>query len=379
MISPTDKCCEPCAQVANGFFQIQRPQQKHTMKKVLIIGLGGVGTISALALWKNQKCEVTLVVRSDYDRMVKDGVTIKLRTHGTFEGWRPHHVALLVEKAREEIGEFDYILLTTKNIPDSGVKCEDIVRPAVTPRLVIILLQNGLGIEVPMIEAFPNNIILLGVSLIASAFKNGVIENPGKDHVLLGDFRAAHNSTLPGTQEAMEEFCSMYQDPDPEVNHIAIDPECETTRWQKLLYNSVFNVITAIVEMDATRCQIVGVNDTLFRPAMREVIAIAKLEGVTIPEDTIERFIHIGDGMFYLPLMCVDRRKNQLIEMEVILGNPLKVAKKNGVATPILSTCYQLLKLVQFKTMEARGMVTIDEADYQGSSDDYKPPYEYAL
>lgn len=141
----------------------------------------------------------------------------------------------------------------------------------------------------------------------------------------------------------------------------------------------MFNVITAIVEMDATRCQIVGVNDTLFRPAMREVIAIAKLEGVTIPEDTIERFIHIGDGMFYLPLMCVDRRKNQLIEMEVILGNPLKVAKKNGVATPILSTCYQLLKLVQFKTMEARGMVTIDEADYQGSSDDYKPPYEYAL
>ena len=47
--------------------------------------------------------------------------------------------------------------------------------------------------------------------------------------------------------------------------------------------------------------------------------------------------------------MCVDVRKGQLMELEIILGNPMRIAKENNVATPILSTIYPLLKLVQFR------------------------------
>lgn len=344
------------------------------MKNVLVIGSGGVGTIATLLLSLNQKANVTLVVRLDYDKVTTEGIAIRSRTYGSFDGWRPQNVARSVTEATEKFGPFDYILLTTKNIPDGPITCEEVVRPAVLPCLVIIMMQNGLGIEEPMMKEFPNNIILLAVLLIALAYRNGIVENPGKDHITLGDFRAAHNCTLPGTEEAMRNFIEIYRNPDPQVNYIAVDDDCRTTRWQKLVYNSVFNVITAILEVDVTRCQIAGLNDPLFRPAMQEVIAIAASEGVTIPADTIERFIHIGDGMFYSPLMCVDRRKNQLIEMEVILGNPLRIAQKNGVSTPILLVLYQLLKVVQFKTKEATGVIKINPGDFQYNSDEY-PKY----
>ena len=341
------------------------------MKNVLVIGSGGVGTIAALLLSLNRKANVTLVVRLDYDKVKAEGISIRSKTYGSIDGWKPQNVARSVTEAAELFGPFDFILLTTKNIPDGPMTCEDVVRPAVLPQLVIIMMQNGLGIEEPMMQAFPDNIILLAVLLIALAYKNGVVENPGKDHVTLGDFRAAHKCSLPGTRDAMEGFIEIYRNPDQNVNYIAIDDDCRTTRWQKLVYNSVFNVVTAILETDVTRCQIAGLNDSLFRPAMQEVIDIAASEGVTIPKDTIERFIHIGDGMFYSPLMCVDRRKNQLIEMEVILGNPLRIARKNGVQTPILLVLYQLLKVVQFKTKEATGAIKIDPKDYQYNSDDY--------
>lgn len=55
---------------------------------------------------------------------------------------------------------------------------------------MIILLQNGLGIENPMFEAFPNHLILSGVSLIGSTYYHGHVKNLGKDFVYLGDFKS---------------------------------------------------------------------------------------------------------------------------------------------------------------------------------------------
>lgn len=75
---------------------------------------------------------------------------------------------------------------------------------------------------------------------------------------------------------------------------------------------------------------------------------------------------------FYSPSMCVDVRKGQLMELEIILGNPMRIAKENNVPTPILSTIYPLLKLVQFRLKEEKKMFEIDKNDFQGNSDDYQ-------
>lgn len=42
-------------------------------------------------------------------------------------------------------------------------------------------------------------------------------------------------------------------------------------------------------------------------------------------------FTEITRNKVFKPSMCVDRDKGQLMELEVILGNPIRIAKRNGV------------------------------------------------
>ena len=49
----------------------------------------------------------------------------------------------------------------------------------------------------------------------------------------------------------------------------------------------MFNTITAIVGLDINSLQINGANDTLFRPAMKEISAIAASEGVESAADAV--------------------------------------------------------------------------------------------
>lgn len=344
---------------------------------VLVVGSGGVGAIAALSLTLNGKCDATLVVRSDYDQVVECGYTIMSVTYGDFNGWRPTNVARSVEEAAEKYGPFDFLVLTTKNIPDGPITCEEIIRPAVTDGLTtIVLIENGIGIEKPMIELFPKCVILSAVSLIGSVNVNCVVSNLHKDIIYLAPFDNP-NVEAQVCKEKTAHFASIYQNEDPRVNSVIVEERASRSRWDKLVNNSVLNQITAITGLDVNRCQINGANASLFGPAMDEVYAIAASEGVAIDPATKNKFLHVADGSFFASSMLVDLKKSQLMEMEVILGNPLRIAARNGVKTPILSTIYEILKMVQFRTKEHNGLIKINESEYQGrSSDDYPEIFE---
>lgn len=57
--------------------------------RVLIVGTGGVGTMSAYALEKGGKAEVTAVMRSNYEAVKSNGVNIESIQYGKIEGFRP--------------------------------------------------------------------------------------------------------------------------------------------------------------------------------------------------------------------------------------------------------------------------------------------------
>ena len=59
--------------------------------------------------------------------------------------------------------------------------------------------------------------------------------------------------------------------------------------------------------------------------------------------------------------MGVDVQKGNPIELEVILGNLLTVARELKVETPTLDILYELLKVVQFRLKEKQGLITLPE------------------
>lgn len=58
--------------------------------RVLIVGAGGVGTMAAYALETGGRAAVTLVLRSNYATVEKQGFSIDSIEHGhDITGWRP--------------------------------------------------------------------------------------------------------------------------------------------------------------------------------------------------------------------------------------------------------------------------------------------------
>lgn len=60
-----------------------------TKSKVLLVGCGGVGTIAALNLEQSGRANVTVVLRSNYEKVVASGFDIKSVDHGTIKAWKP--------------------------------------------------------------------------------------------------------------------------------------------------------------------------------------------------------------------------------------------------------------------------------------------------
>lgn len=321
--------------------------------KILIVGLGGVGVIAAYALQYGEKAEVTALIRSDYDRVIEKGYEINSCDYGHIEGFRPTHVVKTIEDAKK-YGEFDFILVTTKNLPDITT-VEDVFADAVTEKTTIVLLQNGFGIEKTTLKRFPGHFILSGVSMISSANFHGVVEHVGTDSLKLGYFDNGVNTTEEQIAKA-KEFIELY---DNEKIDCHYDEDVKFSRWRKLIYNASFNTIGALVDLDVGRIHEAGGIETLIKPAMREIIKVAASDGVTLPESIMDAMIHSDDGVWYAPSMVVDVRKGNQIELEVILGNVVDVAKENNVDIPVLYTIYNLLHLVQFRLKEKNGYVVL--------------------
>lgn len=253
---------------------------------------------------------------------------------------------------------FDFILVTTKNIPDVSPTASDIIEPAVTPgKTAIVLSQNGINIEKPIIPRFPTNPIISSVSYIgATERSHGNILHDDPDAQKIGPF---HNPGVPAqvAEEAAKRYIDIYN-PDGKLE-VVCDADVRRVRWRKLLYNASYISVSTILRMDTPRMRMSGhVIDDLIRPIMKEVLAAARADGVTdFPDDLSETVIRADPiDTAFRPSMCQDIEKGNLIELDNIVGEPLREGESKGVSMPTLRTVYGLLKGLQLKVEESKGM-----------------------
>ncbi|OLN87237.1 hypothetical protein CCHL11_03669 [Colletotrichum chlorophyti] len=334
--------------------------------RVLLVGSGGIGTIAALNLECGGQAKVTAVLRSNYDAVSRNGFIIKSCEHGDLEGWRPAQgqrnpaavLKAVPNTSSLELGrQFEYIVCCTKNIPDAAPSLCDTIAPAVSPATVIVLIQNGLNIQLPFFQRFPSNIVLSGVSRIdAHEHSPGVVEQKQHDLLYVGAFKSSHMGDEE-QQQAARHFVAMYGAGGKTT--CLYRPEVEFDRWEKLVYNASFNPICALTGLNTGELQRTGrMMDTMVIPAMREVLEAARGAGHELPKDIIDSTIRLnpieGD---IAPSMQVDFQKGNLIEHENILGEVVREAQKHSVATPVLSVLYELCCGHQWRFKQDKGHV----------------------
>jgi 2-dehydropantoate 2-reductase len=302
---------------------------------VLIVGAGAVGALFGSALAR-QGARVSVVCRSDYDAVSRDGYDIHSKVFGDHR-FRPANVYRNVADCREPP---DYLLLTSKVL--ENVDRAALIRPAVGPRTVIVLIQNGVDIEPPIAEAFPDNELLSSLAFVAvGRGAPGQVNHLSLGSLIMGRYPA-------GVTPAAQALAAAFE---------AGKVPCKLTenvigaRWQKAVWNAVFNPISILGGVLDTNAMLRTDAEVAFcRNAMQEVCDVAQAAGHPQSPNLIEQMLATTRAMpAYKSSMALDYENKRPMEIEAILGNTVRAARKAGVATPNLDAIYALAKMVAGK------------------------------
>jgi 2-dehydropantoate 2-reductase len=133
------------------------------------------------------------------------------------------------EEAVREDAPFDYILVTLKALPEV-YNVADIIAPAVSKDTTIVLIQNGLGVEEPIVERFPDNPIVSIVAYIGtSQTEPGTIKMVGRESLLTGPYLGSKVNS----EKQRNAFIGYLKEGGVDVNVVE---DVERIRWQKLFW-----------------------------------------------------------------------------------------------------------------------------------------------
>lgn len=305
------------------------------MTSILIVGAGSVGALFGSALAR-QDAQVSVVCRSDYDVVSRQGYDIVSPTLGNHR-FQPHQVLREVAECKTPP---DFLILTVKVL--EGVDRAALIRPAVGPGTVIVLIENGVDIEAEIATAFPENEILSGLALVGvGRSAPGQVHHQSMGQLNLGRYPG-------GPSAAAERLAALFNGGGIGCK---VTEDVVGARWQKAVWNASFNPIS-ITGGAIDSAVILGTPEStaLVQRAMEEVCAVAAAAGHPMHPKLIEQLLSATRSIPpYYTSMAQDYQAGRPMEIEAILGNTVRIARKRGVSTPVLETLYALTKMIEAK------------------------------
>lgn len=308
------------------------------MTKALIFGAGGVGCCYGYVLDK-AGVEMTAVCRTNYEAVKSKGITMRSAIWG-HHNYHPHTVRAVADAN----GPFDYILVCSKAFPGTA----RLIRDAVSPQTAIVLAQNGIAIEDEYAELYPSNTIISGVVYCpVTQVEPGIVEMGPLEKFEIGTFpKTAPSEAKAKAQRLSDLFAAAGA-------HAPVFDDIQTRRWPKLAINASLNPTTALSLCDdANLLRSSDLADGMVLTVMRQVAQIAAAEGYDISEDFIQEKLNFHRARKETggkePSMLVDVRNNRPMEVDAIIGNTIKIAKKHSIEVPHLEMLYALSKALNF-------------------------------
>ena len=307
---------------------------------------------------------MSLVARSNYKAIEESGVELKTHSFGDYT-FRPEAAFPSVDAAAQAGKDWDFIFVTTKALPDVNDDSA-MIAPLVGPKSCIVLIQNGVGVEEPFRRRFPHAPIVSAVTVVsAEQTSPGVIRQNRWTRISIGPYTdgLGKDEAAAGGPEKLlarrgatstEQLTRWWTD----LGGIRdVEPHDEVglqmVRWHKLCINAAMNP-SAVLSGGR------GNADMATDPELRRHLAAVMQEiwdaaprilGRGFPEESMatpERILRSTErNTGARPSMLLDWEAGKPMELEVILGNPVRIARERGVELPRLQTLYALLRSAQ--------------------------------
>ncbi len=296
--------------------------------KTLVIGAGAVGGYLGAKLLQAGH-DVTLVARGAHAAAMKERGLFLERDDGVEQVRVPRVVAF--DELRDE--PFELVLL--------GVKAPAL--PGFLPGLprllgpgsAVVPLQNGLDSEAAVASVLgPEPVVAATVYMASSQTAPGRFLVRGTPRLAFAPYERQEDARLPRLRDVFVEAGV--------PTHLETD--YRVMLWSKLVWNAPFNGICALT--GALSGDAVATMEPLARAAMAEVIAVAKAEGVALPDALIDTMIAATQTLYARtePSMLQDVRAGRPAEIDALQEAVVTRGARRRVPTPVLATLASLLR-----------------------------------
>jgi len=305
--------------------------------KYAILGSGALGGFYGAKL-QQAGSEVHFLLHRDYQQVSSFGLIIESKD-GDF-----HLPKVNAYDDVNNMPKCDVVVVALKTTHND-------LLPKMLPNLVkedgvVLVLQNGFGIEAEIAEILGNDKVMGGLCFLCSnKIAPGHIRHLDYGQIKLGEYSVNYNPVkiTNRMQLVQEDFGNA-------GIKIELTEDLNQARWQKLVWNIPYNGLSVI--LNATTDELMGDIYTrkFVEQLMWEVAVGAKSDGRIIEDSFIQMMLDYTVKMTpYRTSMKIDYDENRPLEVEAIFGNPLRKAQEKGVSLPQIECLYLQLKFLDAK------------------------------
>lgn len=300
------------------------------IKTVSIIGLGALGILFGHHLSKRMPKENLRIIadQNRIDRYRKDS----LYCNG--ERCEFNYVS-----PEEESAPADLLIFAVKyNGLNAAIQA---VKNQVSEQTIILSTLNGISSEAIIGQTYGMDNILYCVAQGMDAVKEGnqlTYQNMG-----LLCFGEREPGIITDRVKKVARFFSQMEIP------FETDNDMIKRQWGKLMVNVGVNQTVTVYGSNYGAIQREGQPRKTMILAMREVMALAEKEGITITEEDLNYWLSVLDRLNPegKPSMLQDIEARRHSEVELFAGTILELGKRHGVATPVNQEFYHRIKALE--------------------------------
>jgi 2-dehydropantoate 2-reductase len=300
--------------------------------KYAIIGTGAVGGYYGGRL-ANAGHDVHFLLHNDYEYVRENGFHVE-SCNGAFHLPRPN-----VYRSVHDMPQADVVIVALKTTRNALLA--ELLPPLLHSQTLVLLIQNGIGLEPDVQKMFPGLWLAAGLAFICSAKTGpGQVSHQCYGHINIGNY------SCPDAR-IMEQLIADFN-----ASGIkAAEVEYHEARWKKAVWNMPFNGMTVVMDAQTDKLLQNPSTMALIRRQMLEVIGAARALGVQNIDDSFaDRMIqNTLDMVPYSPSMKLDHDFHRPMEIDYLYTRAIAEAHKAGFAMPCLEMLEAQLRFIQEK------------------------------
>ena len=301
-----------------------------------IVGTGAIGGFYGSKLAHSGR-EVHFLMHSDYQFVKEHGIQVD-SCDGSF-----HLDHVNVYQHTADMPKCDVVIVGLKTTNNHLLP--QLLTPLLHQDTVVVLIQNGIGVEADVQQMFPDVQLVAGLAFICSAKTE-----PGRvNHQCYGSINLVNYSCR--DEAVFAAILNDFVDAGIQAGSVPYDE----ARWKKAVWNMPFNGMTVALNTQTDLLLKNPATRQLIRDLMGEVVGAARHQGITgLDESFIEKMIDMTDHMTpYSPSMKLDFDFHREMEIHYLYTRPIQIAREAGYPMPKLEMLEAELKFLQAAYLKA--------------------------